>query len=151
AAGYPAGAVFGGAVATVLLADGDWRDVFYLGATLSAAMLPLCLVLVPESLGHVTRRFQGDKRLALVNKTLRQLGRPPVAVVVVAPSENPRTSVADLFSKSLAGATVLLTAAYFLHMISFYFFLKWVPKIVVDLGFSAAEAGSVLVWANVGG
>jgi cyanate permease len=34
---------------------------------------------------------------------------------------------------------------------TFYFILKWVPKIVVDMGFSPAAAGGVLVWANVGG
>ena len=41
--------------------------------------------------------------------------------------------------------------AYFAHIMTFYFILKWVPKIVVDMGFSPALAGSVLVWANVGG
>jgi MFS family permease len=29
--------------------------------------------------------------------------------------------------------------------------LKWIPKIVVDMGFEPASAGGVLVWANVGG
>jgi MFS family permease len=36
-------------------------------------------------------------------------------------------------------------------MISFYFFIKWIPKIVTDLGFNPSLAGGVLVWANVGG
>ena len=43
------------------------------------------------------------------------------------------------------------TSAYFLHIFTFYFILKWVPKIVVDMGFAASLAGKVLVWANVGG
>jgi MFS family permease len=34
---------------------------------------------------------------------------------------------------------------------TFYFILKWVPKIVVDMGFAPSAAGGVLVWANVGG
>jgi MFS family permease len=34
---------------------------------------------------------------------------------------------------------------------TFYFVLKWVPKIVVDMGFAASSAAGVLVWANVGG
>jgi MFS family permease len=29
--------------------------------------------------------------------------------------------------------------------------VKWVPKIVVDLGFAPSAAAAVLVWANVGG
>jgi MFS family permease len=51
----------------------------------------------------------------------------------------------------MAPVTILLTAAYFLHIMTFYFILKWVPKIVVDMGFSPSSAGGVLVWANVGG
>jgi MFS family permease len=34
---------------------------------------------------------------------------------------------------------------------TFYFIIKWIPKIVVDMGYSATLAGGVLVWANVGG
>ncbi|MBU6253470.1 MAG: MFS transporter, partial [Alphaproteobacteria bacterium] len=56
-----------------------------------------------------------------------------------------------LFSADLRWTTLLLTAAYFLHIITFYFILKWVPKIVVDMGFSPSLAGGVLVWANIGG
>ena len=47
--------------------------------------------------------------------------------------------------------TLLLTAAYFLHIITFYFILKWTPKIVVDMGFAPSAAGGILTWANFGG
>jgi MFS family permease len=47
--------------------------------------------------------------------------------------------------------TVLMTAVYFFHIATFYFILKWVPKIVVDMGYAPASAAGVLVWANVGG
>jgi MFS family permease len=40
---------------------------------------------------------------------------------------------------------------YFAHVISFYFIIKWVPKLVVDMGFAAKAAAGVLTWANVGG
>ncbi len=46
---------------------------------------------------------------------------------------------------------MLATLAYFLHIMTFYFLVKWVPKIVVDLGFAPSAAAAVLVWANVGG
>lgn len=34
---------------------------------------------------------------------------------------------------------------------TFYFILKWIPKIVADMGFAPSLAAGVLVWANVGG
>ena len=48
-------------------------------------------------------------------------------------------------------ATVIVTLAYFFHITTFYFIVKWIPKIVVDMGFAASSAAGVLVWTNVGG
>jgi MFS family permease len=59
--------------------------------------------------------------------------------------------VVQLFSPALARTTILLTMAYFAHIMTFYFIIKWIPKIVVDMGFAASSAGGVLVWTNVGG
>ena len=89
--------------------------------------------------------------LARVNHSLRQLGHDPVASLPPVAVQTARAPFADLFSRGMAPVTLLLTAAYFLHIMTFYFILNWVPKIVVDMGFSAARAGGVLVWANVGG
>ena len=47
--------------------------------------------------------------------------------------------------------TALVTAAYFFHITTFYYLIKWVPKIVVDMGFAPSSAAGVLVWVNVGG
>ena len=46
---------------------------------------------------------------------------------------------------------MLVTLAYFFHITTFYFIMKWVPNIVADFGFPASSAAGVLVWANVGG
>ena len=35
--------------------------------------------------------------------------------------------------------------------VGYRFIAKWIPKIVVDLGFPASSAAGVLVWTNVGG
>ena len=46
---------------------------------------------------------------------------------------------------------MIVTLAYFFHITTFYFIVKWVPKIVVDMGFAPSSAAGVLVWTNVGG
>jgi len=62
-----------------------------------------------------------------------------------------RRSIADLFKPGLLTTTVLITFVYFAHITSFYFIIKWTPKIVVDMGFEPRAAAGVLTWANVGG
>ncbi|MEP7222760.1 MAG: MFS transporter [Novosphingobium sp.] len=150
AAGFPAGGIVGGAIASHLLKAGDWRDVFFLGAGVTAMCLPLVPLLAPEPVGSLLHRRPSDT-LARVNRSLRALGHGAISELPPMEPHANRARISELFRSGLAPITVVLTAAYFLHVITFYFILKWVPKIVVDMGFSPSSAGGVLVWANVGG
>lgn len=127
AAGYPFGSVVGGACASALLVHGDWRGVFLLGAGVAGALWLLAALLLPETL---------PEKQAGPGK---QGGRAP------------RLSLPHLFAPDLRAVTLLLTAAYFCHIFTFYFMLKWIPKIVADMGFAPAAAGKVLVVSSLGG
>jgi benzoate transport len=150
AIGYPIGAVIGGSIAALLLRRGDWRAVFQFGAAATAAFIPLVLWLVPESIAWLCQR-QPAGALAGVNRTLVRMGRTPVEALPLVSAEARMRSVADIFGPRLVRVTVLVTVAYCLHITTFYFMLKWIPKIVVDMGFTPSSAAGVLVWANVGG
>ncbi len=149
-AGYSVGAITGGLVASALLEmTGDWRSVFMLGTAATAAMIPLVVFFLPESIESlIARRPAGA--LESVNKTLWKLGHAPVDTLPAPPEQVVKPSIGSLFSQNYARVTILLTAAYFAQILFFYYIQKWIPKIVVDLGFDAAEAGRVLVAANVG-
>ncbi len=149
ASGYPVGVIVGGTFAALLLASFDWRSVFIFGGLATTAFIPVVWVLLPESIEYLSEQRPKDA-LARINATLRRMGHTTVAALPVRTAADKR-SVRQLFSKDLLRITVLLTAAYFFHITTFYFILKWIPKIVVDMGFSASLAGSVLVWANIGG
>ncbi|MDB5663439.1 MAG: transporter [Sphingomonas bacterium] len=150
AIGYPVGAVIGGTIAAVLLQHFTWRAVFLFGAIVSACFIPLVLWRVPESIHFLTKR-QPAGALDRVNRTLRRMGHPVSTGLPAATDEEKSQSVMDIFRPALLPITAAVTAAYFLHVTTFYFMLKWIPKIVADMGFTAAEAASTLVWANVGG
>lgn len=150
AAGYPLGVIVGGAIASVLLARFDWRAVFEFGAAFTALMIPLAWYFLPESVSWLTHR-QPEGAMGRVNATLKRMGHSAVTELASPPAAAQRPGWAELFTPGLARTTVLLTLAYLAHIMTFYFILKWIPKIVVDMGFTAAYAGSVLVWANVGG
>lgn len=148
--GYPIGAVIGGSISAVLLRDGDWRSVFEFGAIVTACFIPLVWFLVPEPVQFlIARRPAGA--LDKVNRTLGRMGHGPIDALPQLTSEEQSASVADILKPALIRTTLLVTLAYLAHIVSFYFILKWAPKIVVDLGHAPAQAASVLVWANVGG
>lgn len=148
--GYPLGAVIGGTIAAVLLKSGDWRVVFEFGAIATAAFIPLIWYFVPETPAwYLARRQPGA--LAGINRSLAKLRLPSVSGLPAQEAHEARASILDILRPGLIGTTAVLTLGYSFHAITFYYILKWSPKIVADFGFSAPEAASVLVWANVGG
>jgi benzoate transport len=148
--GYPLGAVVGGIVAARLLQGNDWRAVFYFGAAVTTLLIPVVFVFVPESV-HWLARKQPAGALEKLNRALTRMGHTPLTTLPEVPAEVRKRSVADIFAPEFIAGTVIVTLAYFFHIMTFYFIVKWVPKIVVDLGFAASSAAGVLVWTNVGG
>ena len=149
AAGYPLGVIIGGVFAVNLLQDNSWRSIFVFGGTATLCFLPFVYWLLPESVAYLNSRRPGNA-INRINATLKILGHAQIAQLPEVGTQQ-KTSISELLKPSLIRSTVLLTFAYFMHIMTFYFILKWVPKIVVDMGFSPSLAGSVLVWANVGG
>ena len=150
AIGYPIGAVIGGSFAALLLKQNDWRAVFQFGAAATALFIPIVFLFVPESISWLCQR-QPVGALANINRSLARMGHAAVAALpMVLPGAHKR-SVTEIFAPNLLRVTLLITLAYFLHIPTFYFIIKWVPKIVVDMGFTPSAAAGVLVWANVGG
>jgi benzoate transport len=148
--GYPVGAVLGGMVAAQLLQVYSWRSVFYLGAAVTTVLIPVVFFIVPESVHWLVRK-QPKGALGGVNTALTRMGHAPVAALPPLGATETHRATGSIFSSGLLATTVIVTFAYFFHITTFYFILKWVPKIVVDFGFAASSAAGVLVWANVGG
>jgi len=148
AGGYPLGVVIGGTIASGLLAHDSWRAIFEFGAIATIAFFPLVWFLVPESVAYHTIQ-RGTDSLVKINSSLKKMGKEPIAALPDV-TEKPKTSLLELFKPAMLRTTIVLTVAYFMHIMTLYFLLKWTPKIVVDMGYSASSAGGVLVWANLG-
>ncbi|AGU52758.1 aromatic acid/H+ symporter, MFS-type [Variovorax paradoxus B4] len=152
ATGYPIGATIGGSIAAVLLESYGWRSVFLFGGIATALMIPLVLWRLPESVDFLVSRRPASA-LRKLNALLRQMKRPELAELPPLPPAGARSAatVASLFSASLARSTLLLWAAFFLLMFSFYFALSWTPKLLVSAGLSAREGITGGVLLNIGG
>jgi len=148
--GYPVGGVIGGMIVQRLLAGGTWHDVFIFGGWVTAAVIPIVWFLLPESVAFLDRQRKPGA-LDAINRILTRFGHESMAALTPGTVESAQRSVMDIFKPGLIVATVLITLGYFAHVISFYFIIKWVPKLVVDMGFVPKAAAGVLTWANVGG
>ncbi|HKE83792.1 MAG TPA: MFS transporter [Vicinamibacterales bacterium] len=147
--GYPLGATFGGMVAAQLLKTQDWRSVFYFGASVTAVLIPIVFFVVPESI-HWLARKQPTGALEKINRALARMGHAAVNALPDIGGDAHR-GWSGIFGPAMIAITAIVTVAYFFHITTFYFIMKWVPKIVADFGFPASSAAGVVVWANAGG
>ena len=150
-AGYPLGAIIGGVAASEwLLPDHGWRAVFVFGAVVTAALIPIVMLVVPETAAyHATKG-----NLAGVNKALAAFGKPALAALPPVVATNIKPKVTDILSNPrLRPITLLLAFGYMFHTITFYYILKFAVQIVADYppGYPPQDAATVLTWANVGG
>jgi MFS family permease len=148
--GYPVGAAAGGFITSAGLELAEWRSVFQFGAIVTTVMIPIVFFFMPESV-HWLARKQPKNALERINYTLKKIGHGTVTALPVVSAEIRKRSVKDIFQGSLLPVTVIVTLAYFFHITTFYFIVKYVPTLVVDMNFQPSEAGRVLSWLNVGG
>jgi benzoate transport len=148
--GYPVGGVVGGTIVQSLLAGGTWHSVFIFGGWVTAAFIPIVWLLLPESVAFLDRQRKPGA-LAAINRILTRFGHESMPELTPDTAESVQRSVMDILKPGLIISTLLITLGYFAHVVSFYFIIKWVPKLVVDMGFAPKAAAGVLTWANVGG
>lgn len=146
AVGYPIGATIGGVIAVFLIAYHGWRSVFFFGAAISAVLIPVAFVTLPESLEFLLAR-RPRNALARLNLLLRRMGHPALPVLPQIATVEAQ-SVFAVFDRAFLSRTVLIVSAYFLAMLPFYFMLNWTPKVLVDQGLSVSTGISGAVVMN---
>jgi len=150
--GYPVGGVIGGFAAQGwLLIDYDWRAVFIFGAIVTAAMIPLVMLLVPETPAYFAARRPAGA-LEKINRSLAAFGKPPIAGLPEVEDTGPKPKATDILANPrLRPITLLLAFGYMFHTFTFYYILKNAPTIVALSGYTQAEGASSLTYANIGG
>ena len=148
--GYPVGASMGGFIASGLIDSYGWHSTFFLGFGMTLVLIPIVYFFVPETIAWQVRN-QKEGTLEKVNATMKKMGHAPVDTLPDVRAELDRKSHDNIFTPKLIRTTAIVTVAYFFHIMTFYFILKWTGVIVEDRGFLASEATRVLSWINVGG
>ena len=145
--GYPLGALLGGMIAAQIIQFADWRSLFLFGGGLSALLLPLIVIRLPESLDFVSKSGSpGADHMKL--RLLERFGLSEPRHSVVEDLDQDVGSWRSCFTPSEVKInTLLLWTCYLALMFSFYFVVSWTPKLLVDAGLSTSEgisAGAIL-------
>ena len=151
AGGFPLGVYIGATFLAPLLASFDWRITFYLGSAMSLISLPAVYFWIPESIAYL-ERAGGVNAQSETRRVMRSLGHPtPDNLATHHGGVLQPVGMKSLFAPSLISITVLLSIAYFGTVGTYYYFVKWMPTIIADLGYSISEATRVLGFVSLGG
>jgi len=154
ATGYPIGATIGGSIAAVLLVQYGWRSVFIFGGLATAAMIPVVVWRLPESVDFLIAKRPANalNKLNALLRKMHQLELTQLPALNAADSNSVKAgTLSGLFAAGLMRSTILIWCSFFLLMFSFYFALSWTPKLLMSAGLSAQQGITGGVLLNVGG
>jgi benzoate transport len=151
AGGFAFGVYAGASFLAPLLQLYDWRVTFHLGAVMSLLFLPLVYFFVPETITYLDRK-RPEGALEKIQAIMTRLGhKAPQELVNIERREAEPVGTANLFKPGMVLVTSILIVAYFGNLATYYYFVKWLPTIVADIGHSASEATRVLGVISLGG
>ena len=150
AVGFPVGGMLGGVLAGVLLPSYGWTAIFWVGSAVGLVMAVVVWLFLPEPIAPMIARPRADT-LDRVNAYLKRCGMAPISKLPPPPEGAKAKPIKALFAPGMAGATMMVTAIYFLHVITLFFVQSWAPSLVANMGFKPNQAALIAVWVNVGG
>ena len=139
--GFPLGGVIGGLGAATILRVATWHWVFLAGSIAGAVLFILVYFALPESPSFLIARRAADA-LDRTNHVLARLGHVAMSALPAA-GDRQKIRYRALFAPGLRPIVVRLTIIAILVATSSYYILNWLPVLVVDAGFTAAQGSLV--------
>ena len=152
--GIPIGGVLGGLLAAQIIPIWGWKSVFFVGGVFPLLLLPLIVLMLPESLHFlVTKGGQASNTtIATVLNRIHPAGQYQDSDTFLVPDVRLQGSpLKHLFGSSLIRSTLLLWLAFFINLLAMYFLMTWLPAILVESGFLISKAINVSVLFSLGG
>ena len=154
--GYPLGAMCTSLVANIVMPEFGWRGMFLFGGGLTFAMTLVAWLLIPESLKFLIEQRPPDA-LPRANKVLGKLKKPllaemPAVTVASIPERRGLTgTMLLLVDPQHRRTTLTLWTTFFLCFAALYFLMSWIPKLMVDTGYSESVGRDAFFLFNLGG
>jgi AAHS family benzoate transporter-like MFS transporter len=141
---HQAGGALAGALGMSLVESVGWRWVYALGALPALVVLPVVVVMLPESITFLLARGRTARAQALAD-------RFAVPLSTFTPETARVSSLRSLFTPSVRVATLLFWIASFAGLLLVYGVNTWLPTMMRANGYELGSAISFLLVINIGG
>ena len=137
--GFPVGGLVGGMISAELVDMSGWRAIFVAGGLLTAAFIPVVWFAMPESIEYLSARG-GPDAVNKINAILKRMGHETISEADAPAPEPQKADPRELLGPKYRTTTILLISAYMLHLLTYYFYAGWLPKILTDSGYDIPTA-----------
>jgi AAHS family benzoate transporter-like MFS transporter len=149
--GYAIGGMTSALLGAWLVADYGWKIMFYLAGT-PLLLLPLLWKFLPESLMFLTKKGETEQVRTFVQKIAPEQNIAPntqfVLNEVMAGDEAPLRA---LFQQGRTFSTLMFWVAFFMCLLMVYALGSWLPKLMIQAGYSLGASMLFLFALNIGG
>lgn len=148
--GFTVGAAFGGLMSAQLVGLIGWQGVLAVGGALPLVLVPLMLVLLPESIRFLllSRAKNDYQRVVAIASRITANGAP--VPNLRADEVASRSSVKALFAPGVFLGTMLLWITFFMSLLVVYLLTNWMPVLLASAGVSLKEASLITMMYQVG-
>ncbi len=133
--GFPLGAGGGGFIGAQLIPHFGWQSLFLLGGLLPLLLLPVAILVLPESIRFLVSRSHRPTHVAgLLNRLTRTEDYNGTENFIIAEEKLHGFTVRHLVTEGRAVNTALLWIIFFCNLLVIYFLNSWLPTILRDSG-----------------
>lgn len=147
--GYCIGGLLSPLLAMVAIDGMGWRFLLWVAA-IPLLLLPLVYKFIPESSFILLRDGRQDEMLKVMRRLDPHAELPSNVKLYEEHKVSERSPLADLFAERRGLSTLMFTTAIFFHLILGYGLINWLPKLMLDTGFSMNSSLMFLVVLQCG-
>ncbi|MGN0936867.1 MFS transporter [Acinetobacter amyesii] len=149
--GYAIGGMASALLGAWLVPVYGWKIMFYI-AIIPCLALPLIWKFLPESLMYLTSKHQTDTTRTIVSKiSPEQVLTTDTQFVLNEVSEEDNAPLKALFQQGRSFSTFMFWIAFFMCLLMVYALGSWLPKLMIQAGYSLGASMIFLFALNIGG
>ncbi|WP_291374116.1 MFS transporter [Acinetobacter sp. UBA6720] len=149
--GYAIGGMTSALLGAWLVTDYGWKIMFYI-AIIPFLALPILWKFLPESLMFLTKKGETEKVREIVRKIAPEQDIQPETTFklndAVAGDDAPLKA---LFQQGRTFSTMMFWVAFFMCLLMVYALGSWLPKLMIQAGYSLGASMIFLFALNIGG
>ena len=150
--GFNLGSAVVGFAAAYLLPLHGWRSVLLLGGAVPLCLVPLLILLLPESARFMLAKGQPAQRIAAtLNRVCGAAFAADTSFTTSEAKVQVTTPIRTLFTSPYIRTTLSLWVTYFMGLLVIYLLTGWLPTLIKDAGLPISRAASITAMFQVGG